>query len=105
MAVCSRYFIELQTGATDAPRRERDRMRHRQAGEFMRIIQEWLREHRKEKEVTHLSVTALGQVMIVCPRAIMDFIREQDVCAVAHIRSSDQIDETRLIRSARERAC
>ena len=103
--ITSRYFIELQV-ATDpeAPRFLRDEIRRHGAIEFVRIISEWLKDNKLQKQVAELSVTALGQVMIVCARPVIDLIREQDIWAIAHIRSSDQFDERSLIKRVSEGA-
>lgn len=103
--VNSRYFIELHvTTAPDAPRLLVDEIRRHSAIEFVRVIGEWLKDNSMEKEVSDLTVTALGQVMVVCSRSVIDLIREQDIWAIAHIRSSDQFDGHSLIKRASDRA-
>src|SRR5262249_46485420 len=97
--VNTRYFIELQVSADPgAPRFLKDEIRRHQAIEFARVIGEWLKDNELQREVTDLSVTALGQIMIVCTPQVINLIREQDIWAVAHIRSSDQFNETSLIK-------
>ncbi|MBI3418861.1 MAG: hypothetical protein HY053_01835 [Proteobacteria bacterium] len=97
--VNSRYFIELQVPSDpEAPRFLQDQLRRHHAIEFVRIVGEWLKDNGLHKEVTEMSVTALGQIMVVCTRQVIDLIREQDIWAVAHIRSSDQFNETSLIK-------
>jgi hypothetical protein len=90
----SRYFIELHVAASrETSRVILDQMRRQQALEFIQIVGEWLKDHGFGEEVASLSVTAMGQVMIVCSNRVIDQIREQDVWAVAHIRSSDQFSK------------
>lgn len=99
--VNSRYFIELHVAVDhEASRVAQDQNRRHQAIEFVRIVSEWLRDNKMEKEVSDLSVTAMGQVMIVCTRPVIDMIREQDIWAIAHIRSSDQFNQTSLMKRA-----
>jgi hypothetical protein len=97
--VSGRYFIELHvTIDPEASRAAQDQTRRHQAIEFVRVITEWLRDNSMSKDVSDLSVTAMGQVMIVCTRPVIDMIREQDVWAVAHIRSSDQFNQSSLMK-------
>ncbi|HVY12915.1 MAG TPA: hypothetical protein VHB73_05055 [Alphaproteobacteria bacterium] len=102
-SIKSRYFIELQVAFdSEAPRFLQDQLRRHSAIEFVRVIGEWLKDNAMEADVSSLSVTALGQVMIVCTRPVIDLIREQDIWAIAHIRSSDQFDENSLLKRASE---
>jgi hypothetical protein len=97
--VNSRYFIELQvTTDPDAPRFLKDEIRRHGAIEFARVIGEWLKDNDLQGEVSDLSVTALGQIMIVCTTQVINLIRAQDIWAIAHIRSSDQFNDTSLIK-------
>ena len=99
-----RYFIELHVPSdTEASRTAQDQLRRHHSIEFVRIISEWLRDNNMSKEVNDLSVTAMGQVMIVCTRPVIDMIREQDIWAVAHIRSSDQFNQNSLMKRATSR--
>lgn len=96
----SRYFIELHvSNATTTSRPVLDQMRRHKALEFMQIVGEWLKEHDLAEDVTSLSVTAMGQVMIVCSNRVIDHIREQDIWAIAHIRSSDQFSKLSKARN------
>jgi hypothetical protein len=97
--VNNRYFIELQvTADPDAPRFLKDEIRRHSAIEFARVIGEWLKDNDLQGEVSDLSVTALGQIMIVCTQQVINLIREQDIWAVAHIRASDQFNENSMIK-------
>jgi hypothetical protein len=97
--VNSRYFIELQvTTDPGAPRFLKDELRRHNAIEFARVIGEWLKDNELQHEVSDLSVTAMGQIMIVCTPQVINLIREQDIWAVAHIRSSDQFNENSMIK-------
>ncbi len=96
----SRYFIELHVPANATTSRPiLDQMRRQQALEFTQLVGEWLKENGMTEEVSSLSVTAMGQVMIVCGQRVIDTIREQDIWAIAHIRSSDQF--SKLSRSTK----
>ena len=90
----SRYFIELQVAqGQETSRAVQDQMRRQQALEFVQVFEEWMKENDLKREVSSLSVTAMGQVMIVCSNRVIDQIREQDVWGIAHIRSSDQFSK------------
>jgi hypothetical protein len=90
----SRYFIELHVPEKEnASRIVMDEIRRHQAIEFIQILNEWADDNNISDEVTSLSSTVLGQVMIVCTRRVIDLIRTQDVWAIAHIRSSDQVSD------------
>lgn len=102
--VNTRYFVELQvTTDPDAPRFLKDEIRRHGAIEFARVIGEWLKDNGLQGEVTDLSVTALGQIMIVCTPQVINLIREQDIWAIAHIRSSDQFNEGSMIKRVSSR--
>ncbi len=90
----SRYFIELHVEKSqETARPVLDQMRRHKALEFTQIVSEWLGEHGMANDVASISVTAMGQVMIVCSNRVIDQIREQDVWGIAHIRSSDQFSK------------
>lgn len=96
----SRYFIELHVADShETSRPILDQMRRHKALEFMQIVVEWLREHEMADDVASLSVTAMGQVMIVCTNRVIDQIREQDIWAIAHIRSSDQFSKMARVKN------
>lgn len=96
--VKNRYFIELHVPETpDTSRVVQDEVRRHNALEFVQILREWARDNSMEDEIGSLSTTVMGQVMIVCTHKVIDFIREQDVWAIAHIRSSAQAGDLRSI--------
>jgi len=97
-ATQSRFFIELHVnGGRETSRAILDHLRRQQALEFTQIVGEWLRDHGLGEDVSNLSVTAMGQVMIVCTPRVIDQIRDQDVWGIAHIRSSDQFSKLNRI--------
>lgn len=96
--VKNRYFIELHVPENaDTPRVVLDEIRRHNALEFIQVLREWVKDHAMEDEISSLSITAMGQVMIVCSHKMIDFIREQDIWAIAHIRSSAQAGDLRSI--------
>lgn len=93
-----RYFIELHvpSGHEDS-RALMDEMRRHKAFEFISIVGEWFKDNDVKDEVSSLSVTAMGQVMIVCTHKVIDLIRAQDIWGIAHIRAADQTSDLRRI--------
>lgn len=90
--VLNRYFIELHVAVPhDAPRILYDQLRRHKALEFIQVLGDWLADEGLKDEVSNLNVTTLGQVMLLCSHRVIDLIRSQDIWAIAHIRSSDQI--------------
>jgi hypothetical protein len=88
----NRYFIELLVREDhEVTRALIDGIRAHKAHEFISILRDWMRDSDLKDDVSSLSVTAMGQVMIVCTHRVIDFIRAQDMWAIAHIRSADQI--------------
>lgn len=90
----SRYFIELHVDTgRETSRAILDQLRRQQALEFTQIFGEWVRENGYSDDISSMSVTPMGQVMMVCSNRVIDQIRDQDVWAIAHIRSSDQFSK------------
>lgn len=90
--VLSRYFIELHvTVPADAPRLLADQLRRNEAVQFIHVLEDWLADQGLRDEVSNLTITVMGQVMVLCSHRVIDLIREQDIWAIAHIRSSDQV--------------
>lgn len=90
----SRYFIELHVDTgRETSRAILDQLRRQQALEFMQIFGEWVRENSYSDDIASMSVTPMGQVMMVCSNRVIDQIRDQDIWAIAHIRSSDQFSK------------
>jgi hypothetical protein len=91
-AATHRYFIELHVPEEpDATRMLMDEIRRHRAYEFIQVLRDWLKDHALLEDVAGLSVTAMGQIMIVCTHRVIDMVRTQDVWAIAHIRSSDRV--------------
>jgi hypothetical protein len=94
----SRYFIELHVAENDeTPRILMDQIRRHKALEFIQVVRDWIKDNELADELSALSITAMGQVMIVCSHHMIDLIREQDIWAIAHIRSSSQAGDLRSI--------
>ncbi|NDE91071.1 MAG: hypothetical protein EB059_08060 [Alphaproteobacteria bacterium] len=87
----NRYFIELHVPEDrDASRILMDEIRRHTALEFIGVLRDWAKNENMVGDLSSASVTAMGQVMIVCSHRLIDLVREQDVWAISHIRSSDQ---------------
>lgn len=87
----TRYFLELHVEISgEKSRILQDEIRRHKAFEFIEVMGEWFKDFEIAGEVSSMSVTAMGQVMIVCTHRVIDLIRSQDVWGITHIRATDQ---------------
>lgn len=94
----SRYFIELHVPENrEASRVLMTEISRHAALEFIQVLRDWIKHENMANDLSSVSVTAMGQVMIVCSHRLIDMIREQDIWAISHIRSSDQSGDFRRI--------
>ncbi|MDX1923203.1 MAG: hypothetical protein SFW65_08760 [Alphaproteobacteria bacterium] len=96
--VYSRYFIELHVPENrEASRVLMTEISRHAALEFIQVLRDWVKHEHMASELSSVSVTAMGQVMIVCSHRLIDMVREQDIWAISHIRSADQAGDLRRI--------
>lgn len=96
--IYNRYFIELHVPEDrEASRIIMNENRCHAALEFIKVLREWVTNDDLLKELSSVSVTAMGQVMIVCSNRLIDLIREQDIWAISHIRSAELSGDLRRI--------
>lgn len=85
----SRFYIELYHPTERArSRKEETDERKARADRFAESLRHWLAETGQSHLITGLTVTALGQIELLCDPYIIDQIRGQDVDGIAAIRAS-----------------
>ena len=94
----SRYFIELHVPENrEASRILMNEIRSHAAHEFIQVLRDWVKQDNLSSELSSVSVTAMGQVMLVCSHRLIDLVREQDIWAISHIRSAELSSDLRRI--------
>ncbi len=94
----NRYFIELHVPENrEASRVLMTEISRHAALEFIQVLRDWIGHENMTNDLSSVSVTAMGQVMIVCSHRLIDMVREQDIWAISHIRSAEQSGDFRRI--------
>jgi hypothetical protein len=94
----SRYFIELHVAEDrEASRILMNEIRCHAAMEFIHVLRDWVKNENLVADLSSVSATAMGQVMIVCSHRLIDLVRDQDIWAISHIRSAEQSGDLRRI--------
>jgi hypothetical protein len=90
-----RYFIELYPeGGSEPPRWRETEIRRAQAAHFIAEIHAWLKQEALDNRVSGMTITALGQVQIICEADIINQIRSDREPAIAMIRSGAEFAES-----------
>ncbi len=98
MPIYSRYFIELHVPENlEASRILVNEARSDAAHEFIQVLRDWVKNDNLSGELSSVSVTAMGQVMIVCSHRLIDLVRDQDIWAISLIRSAELSSDLRRI--------
>ena len=98
MPIYSRYFIELHVPENrEASRIVVNEARSDASHQFIQVLRDWIKNDNLSSELSSVSVTAMGQVMIVCSHRLIDLIRDQDIWAISHIRSAELSSDLRRI--------
>ncbi|QQR69618.1 MAG: hypothetical protein IPI58_02850 [Alphaproteobacteria bacterium] len=83
----NRYYIELYCDErAGEPRKDMELRRQQAAMDFVSMMQEWVRETGCGEQISNISVTPMGQVMLVCTPVFVRHIRSQDVTGISSIR-------------------